>query len=133
MSPEPAWSIDDVTVELFIDHTGIEAYKLTTPTGISSFVSSAHLVEERKIQLHRAYGMIAPLQSGYDPKAIASDMHNSYMDGFLRDFRVNEGLVNVLNLLRATVLQAENPLEHLDQLLQCLAEQTPEQARQTKA
>ena len=57
----PLWSLDDIDVTLHYDESGVEAYFLQAPCGIGSFVSSAHLIEERKIQLLRWFGSRAPL------------------------------------------------------------------------
>lgn len=46
---------EDVTVDYYVDTHGHDCYRLTLPNGISSTVSSAHLIEERKLQLLRTY------------------------------------------------------------------------------
>jgi hypothetical protein len=51
---------EDVTVEYYVDCHGPDCYRLTLPSGVISTVSSAHLIEERKVQLLRAYSAETP-------------------------------------------------------------------------
>lgn len=47
---------DDLTVDYYVDAHGHDCYRICLPeSGPCSTVSSAHLVEERKTQLHRQY------------------------------------------------------------------------------
>jgi len=47
----------DLTVDYFVDTHGHDCYRICLPEGgPCSIVSSAHLIEERKVQLIRAYG-----------------------------------------------------------------------------
>ncbi len=47
-------SINDAQVRLYVDDFGQDVYEISYPElGLVSCVSSAHLVEERKIQLLR--------------------------------------------------------------------------------
>lgn len=45
----------EYTVEHYIDAQGHDCYRVCSPEGICSTVSSAHLVEERIAQLERLY------------------------------------------------------------------------------
>jgi hypothetical protein len=50
-------SPDDLTVDYYVDSHGQDCYRICLPeSGICSIVSSAHLIEERKVQLFRMYG-----------------------------------------------------------------------------
>jgi hypothetical protein len=52
----PSTSAPDCTVDHYIDDTGQDCYRICLPGGgLCSIVSSAHLIEERKTQLIRAY------------------------------------------------------------------------------
>lgn len=132
MTVESAWSPDEIVVDLFQDHIGLDIYRLTTPSGISSFVSSAHLVEERKIQLHRLYGAVSAGSSELDLKELADQLVKAYVNGFLRDFRSNEGLSNVLSCLLSTVFDGAAQAPVLTALVGHLDAMTPPKERNTK-
>lgn len=46
---------DPVSVTYYVDDSGNDCYCICLPEGVCSTVSSAHLIEERKAQLLRAY------------------------------------------------------------------------------
>lgn len=55
---------DAITVEHYIDSSGQDCYRICLPPpGPCSIVSSAHLIEERKTQLLRAYASVTPTPS----------------------------------------------------------------------
>ena len=51
---------EPVSVEHYLDATGNDCYRICLPGGPCSIVSSAHLIEERKAQLLRAYAPATP-------------------------------------------------------------------------
>jgi hypothetical protein len=51
---------EDVSVEYYLDCHGHDCYRVTLPNGVTSTVSSAHLIEERKVQLLRVYSSETP-------------------------------------------------------------------------
>ena len=51
---------EPVSVEHYLDTTGNDCYRICLPGGPCSIVSSAHLIEERKAQLLRAYAPATP-------------------------------------------------------------------------
>lgn len=47
---------DDLTVDYYVDTHGHDCYRICLPEGgVCSIVSSAHLIDERKAQLLRAF------------------------------------------------------------------------------
>lgn len=49
-------TLDDLTVDYYVDSHGQDCYRICLPEGgICSIVSSAHLIDERKVQLLRAH------------------------------------------------------------------------------
>ena len=47
---------EEFTVEAYVDPAGFDCYRVCSPDGkVCSTVFSAHLIEERKIQLARLY------------------------------------------------------------------------------
>lgn len=58
-------SPDALSVDYYVDSHGHDCYRICIPGGPCSIVSSAHLIEERKIQLLRMYPA-CPLSSSSD-------------------------------------------------------------------
>lgn len=54
----------DLLVDYYVDSDGHDCYRICIPeNGPCSIVSSAHLIDERKTQLLRAYGPSTPTPS----------------------------------------------------------------------
>lgn len=54
-------TLDDLTVDYYVDRHGHDCYRICLPeSGVCSTVSSAHLIEERKVQLLKRYAAVSP-------------------------------------------------------------------------